>query len=289
MHAPGIVSDYKHYQCGHNVLKAHGKAVEMYRAKYQKPSNSTIGITLNYEWGYPWDPSNPADVAASQLDHDFGIGWWADPVFLTGDYPESMKNRLGENLPTFTEEEKARLKGSADFFGMNIYSGNYIKADGDFYTETPYGMDGTPIGPQADSPWLWVVPNSIRAYLEYITRRYELKAIYVTENGVDVPGEVNATMEQALNDTFRTEYYRDYLDQAAQACLASDIPLKGYYAWSLLDNFEWADGYRFRFGLTYVNYTTQKRYSKNSGRWFRRLMERLTPDRFRRARNEIVV
>jgi len=280
LHAPGIKSDYKHLQCGHNVLKAHAKAVEIYRARYQAASESTIGITLNYEWGYPWNASSPADQAAAQLDHDFELGWWADPVFLTGDYPDSMRKHLGDNLPMFTEQEKASLKGSADFFGMNIYSGNYIKADGDFYTNTYIGMDGEPIGPQADSDWLYVVPNSMRQYLEYVNTRYQPKAIYVTENGCDVPGERGASLESALDDTFRMNYYRDYLDQAAQAVLAADIPLKGYYAWSLLDNFEWADGYHFRFGLTYVDYKTQRRYSKHSGKWFRRLMERLTPDMF---------
>merc|ERR1719330_2005071 len=132
------------YQLGHNVLKAHAKAVEIYRAKYQAASDSTIGITLNYEWGYPLNSSSPADWAAAQLDHDFDLGWWADPVFLTGDYPESMRKYFGDNLPTFTAQEKTSLKGSADFFGMNVYRGMYIKSVGDFYTATYTGMDGKP-------------------------------------------------------------------------------------------------------------------------------------------------
>lgn len=195
-HAPGVKSEYQHLQCGHNVLRAHAKAVAVYRSVYQVPSDSTIGITLNYDWAYPWNPEDPADLAAAQLDHDFNLGWWADPVFLTGDYPESMKQRLGENLPSFTEEEKTSLRKSADFFGMNIYSGSYVKSTGDSYESTHIGMDGQLIGPRADSPWLYVVPNSIRKYLEYVNERYSLEAIYVTENGCDVPGERRANFER---------------------------------------------------------------------------------------------
>jgi len=280
-HAPGVVSTTAYWKCGHNVLRAHAKAWNIWKTKYQPDNSAVVGITLNYEWGFAWNTSNPADWTAAQLHHDFGVGWWADPVFLTGDYPESLRRIVGDDLPTFTEEEKTSLKGSSDFFGMNIYSGTFVKSTGvDTYSSTPIAIDGNKIGPRADSEWLWVVPTSIREYLKYIHKRYDLKAIYVTENGVDVPGEVGASLQTAINDTFRTDYYRAYLDQAAQAVMEADIPLKGYYAWSLLDNFEWADGYRYRFGLTYVNYTTQKRYTKDSGRWFRHLMERLTPDRF---------
>lgn len=280
VHAPGIKSEYKHYQCGHNVLRAHAKAVELYRNKYQQ-DDAQLGITLNYEWSYPWNASNPDDHAAAQVDRDFAIGWWADPIFLTGDYPPSMRAKLGDNLPNFTAEESARLKNSADFYGINIYGGGYVKSKPDgTYENTYIGMDGQPIGVQADSPWLYVVPNSMRKYLEYVHERYTGIGIYVTENGCDVPGEMGASLEDALNDTFRVNYYRYYLDEAAKAVMENNVNLKGYYAWSLLDNFEWADGYKFRFGLTYVNYTTQKRYLKNSARWFRRLMEKLTPDKF---------
>merc|ERR1712129_536022 len=131
------------------------------------------------------------------------------------------------------------------------------------------------IGPLADSPWLYVVPEAMRKYLNYVHKRYNPKAIYVTENGCDVPGEMTANLTVALNDTFRINYYRDYLEQAALAVMEDKVPLKAYYAWSLLDNFEWADGYHFRFGLTYVNYTTQMRTPKRSGKWFKELLKRM--------------
>jgi len=162
---------------------------------------------------------------------------------------------------------------------MNIYTGIYVKASSDTlegYAATPVGIDGKLIGPVADSSWLNVVPNSIRKYMEYVHDRYKVP-IYITENGVDCPNETGATKEYLLNDTFRVNYYRDYLDQAAAAVLESGVDLRGYYAWSLLDNFEWADGYRYRFGLTYVNYTTQERTTKNSGKWFKKLLEKLKP------------
>merc|ERR1711884_558059 len=126
-----------------------------------------------------------------------------------------MRSRLGENLPRFTAEGRVMLKGSADFFGMNIYSGTFAKAEGDFYTTTFQGIDGKMIGEAGDSPWLYVVPNAIKKYLEYVHQRYRVKAIYITENGCDVPGEVGADLETALDDSFRLNYYRDYLEQAA--------------------------------------------------------------------------
>jgi len=278
-HAPGVKSPFKQYVCGHNVLRAHARAVKNFRDNYQqKTTNATIGITLNYEFAFPWNASEPADVEAAQLHHDFRLGWWADPVFLTGDYPLSMRSRLGEHLPQFTDEERLLLKGSADFFGMNVYSGTYAKAAaGEMYpyTTTYKGPDGKMIGKVADSPWLYVVPDAMRQYLVYVHKRYDPKTIYITENGCDVPGEVGADLSTALNDTFREDYYRDYLASAALAVMEDKVPLKGYYAWSLLDNFEWADGYHSRFGLTYVNYTTQMRYSKRSGKWFKELIKKM--------------
>merc|ERR1712216_95310 len=117
---------------------------------------------MGYTWGFPYNTSSPADVAAAQVHHDFGAGWWADPVFLTGDYPLSMRENLGDALPRFSDPEKHALKGSADFYGLNCYTATYVKsAIGNKYETTHVGIDGKVIGPQAASSWLYVVPSSI--------------------------------------------------------------------------------------------------------------------------------
>jgi len=279
LHAPGVVSEYGHLICGHNVLRAHAGAVELYRRRYQARDKGSIGITLDYMWAYPQNASDLADHRAVQFDRDFNLGWWADPIFLNGDYPASMRAFYGDKLPAFTASEKLALNGSADFFGMNNYGGKYVKWDNAtlFAGVLPCAQaaQDRPAGECGASPWLWVNPASIRLQLEYIHARYRPSSIVITENGVDVPGESDLPLDRALKDTFRQEYFRTYLGEVARARLESKVPVRGYFVWSLLDNFEWADGYSSRFGITYVNYTTQERHLKGSAVWLRSVLARV--------------
>jgi len=277
IHAPGVKSNHSHYTCGHFVLLAHAQAVDIYRKQYQKASDGKISIVLNTDFGFPRDPTSIQDVQAAQLYHDFHIGWFADPIYLSGDYPPSMRERLGDVLPRFTKEQSAMVKGSFDFYGLNTYAGKYITANKSLLEgwQECDGLDGKPIGPTADSDWLLVVPRALRAYLEYVNKRYSPGAIIITENGVDVPGEDQMPLAEALDDTYRVDYFRTYIEQVALAVKLSAAPVTGYFAWSLLDNFEWADGYSKRFGITYVSYTTQERTPKASAKWFTGLFRKL--------------
>lgn len=123
-HAPGrsIHPNIEPYLAGHSLLLAHAKAVQLYRQVYQKVQGGLIGITLNCDWREPKDPENPKHVEASETSLLFNLGWFADPVYLTGDYPEVMKRRCGSRLPSFTPEEQELLRHSSDFFGLNHYS-----------------------------------------------------------------------------------------------------------------------------------------------------------------------
>ncbi|CAE8738862.1 unnamed protein product [Polarella glacialis] len=180
-------------------------------------------------------------------------------------------------LPRFTKEESFLVKGSFDFYGLNTYSGKYITANTSLLEgwQESEGLDGKPIGPIADSDWLLVVPRALRAYLAYVQNRYSPGAIIITENGVDVPGEDLMPLAEALDDTYRVDYFRTYIEQVALAVQLSAAPVTVYFAWSLLDNFEWADGYSKRFGITFVNYRTQERTPKASAKWFTGLFRKL--------------
>jgi len=209
---------------------------------------------------------------------DFFLGWFADPLYF-GQYPNSMTNAV-PYLPKFTPYEIFLLKNSHDFFGLNHYTSVYVSTNlhvlppdivgwqRDLNVNVSSYRNGVPIGPPADSTWLFVVPAGFRYLLSYIKNRYNNPEIIVTENGVSVPRESSLPLPQALNDTFRISYYQQYLTSLEQAISEDKVNVKGYFAWTLLDNLEWTDGFKKRFGLIYVNFITLVRTPKASYRWY---------------------
>lgn len=182
-----------------------------------------------------------------------------------------MKMALGKRLPRFTEDEKALVKGSSDFYGMNHYTTNYVRPGHgpDFMggAEYLYKRDGQLIGPQCESSWLRVVPWGFRKLLNWIYDRYGVP-IYVTENGCSVPNENNLSLDKLLQDDFRIEYYKGYLENM-QLAMQDGVDIRGYFAWSLFDNFEWASGLAVRFGSVHVDYETLVRTPKASAYFIR--------------------
>ncbi|KAI0342472.1 beta-glucosidase 1B [Trametopsis cervina] len=266
---------------GHSVILAHANAVKAYREDFKQKQGGEIGITLNGDWAMPYDDS-PANVEAAQHALDVAIGWFADPIYL-GQYPAYMKEMLGDRLPEFTPEELAVVKGSSDFYGMNTYTTNLCKAGGDdeFQGRVEYTFtrpDGTQLGTQAHCAWLQDYAPGFRELLNYLYKRYR-KPIYVTENGFAVKDEDSLPVEQALKDDARVHYYSGVTDSLLAAVTEDGVDVRAYFGWSLLDNFEWADGYVTRFGVTYVDYETQKRYPKDSGKflskWFKENVDRV--------------
>lgn len=195
-----------------------------------------------------------------------------------------MVKQLGDRLPTFTSEEAALVKGSNDFYGMNHYTANFIKHK----TGTPPIEDflgnletlfesktGENIGPETQSVWLRPNPQGFHDLLVWISKRYNYPTVYCTENGTSIKGENDLSRDQILDDEFRAEYFRGYIAALAEA-VKDGAKIKGYFAWSLMDNFEWAEGYETRFGVTFVDYEGgQKRYPKKSAKTIGPIFEKL--------------
>ncbi len=276
--APGRVSQTEPYQVAHQLLRAHGKAVAVYRNRFQSAQQGRIGITNNCDWREPYTDAVD-DKAAAQRALEFFLGWFADPIYL-GDYPEVMRQRLGDRLPTFSDEDKALIMGSSDFFGLNHYSTLYaadVKA-GEIVETDPYGNGGMSedqdVNLISDPNWKktfigWnVVPWGCRKMLHWIDQRYGRPEIIITENGCTCDDQL---VDGQVEDIDRIEFLRLYLEQCRQA-IDEGVNLRGYFAWSFLDNFEWALGYSQRFGLNYVDYASGQRYPKASAKWYSNLI-----------------
>ncbi|CEM31609.1 unnamed protein product [Vitrella brassicaformis CCMP3155] len=257
-HAPGVKSAADHLKCGHNVLKSHAKAYSIWKELYEKERpDAMVGITLNSEWYVPFDGNDPDDLDAARALTDLQVGWFADPIYGTGDYPESLKAHYGDDMPLFTEKEKAAVKGSADFFGLNHYTTRYVKATAEGGYRKMTMRRSVPIGPQAASSWLYIVPWGFSRLLKYVNQRWKPKSIIVTENGMS--DEDSNDTASLIDDQNRVWYYQEYLKEMAKAMLEGSVPVAGYFAWSLMDNFEWAEGFDERFGLTYVDFNDPER------------------------------
>ncbi|PPQ70986.1 hypothetical protein CVT24_009941 [Panaeolus cyanescens] len=250
---------------GHNLILSHAYAVQLYKQQFAASQGGSIGITLNSGWYIPWDES-PDCVEAAKRALDTCLGWFADPIYK-GYYPSRMKAMLGDRLPEFSPDDVEVVKGSSDFFGLNAYSASLCQLGGDDETNGKVKMgyvrpDGTELGNQASVPWIQDYPEGFRSLLTFVWKTYG-KPIYITENGFAAKSDA-LPLEQALHDTDRINYFRGYTRALTEAVLEDGADIRSYLAWSLIDNFEWADGYTTRFGVTYVDYETQKRYPKDS-------------------------
>lgn len=277
--APGRSSHSEPYLAAHNLLRAHGQAVQVYRSEFAH-QGGCIGITNNCDWREPLS-EDPRDVAAAERALDFYIGWFADPIFAHGDYPASMRERVGERLPEFTAEEKAMLRGSSDFFGLNTYTtlyaahadktdaGQGVYGNGGISEDQDVALSVAPDWPLTDSRWA-VVPWGCRKLLEYLDRRYASAPIYITENGCAYNDAAGA--DGQIRDERRIAYYAGYLEACSEA-IANGVNLRGYFAWSLMDNMEWASGYSLKFGLVDVNRETLERTPKDSAHWYAKVIQ----------------
>lgn len=181
-----------------------------------------------------------------------------------------MKSRAGKRLPEFTDEQKNDLKGSADFFGLNAYTTEFIsapkKADkaGDYLTDMSVVAGTDTRFMRGEPEWLFVVPFGMRRLLNWVKDRYDNPPVLITENGFAATFENDMSDETAAQDSRRVDYLQAYIAEMWKAINFDGANVKGYFVWSLMDNFEWNDGYTPRFGITRVNYTSQARIPKTS-------------------------
>lgn len=271
--APGRISNSEPYLAAHHLLKAHAKAVRIYREKYQYKQKGLIGITNNCDWREPLT-NTYEDHAAAQRALEFFLGWFADPIYK-GDYPESMRERVKKRLPVFSPSDRELILGSSDFFGLNHYTTMYASdARGKLDESSVYGNGGLSedqdVNLSVDPTWSltemhWaVVPWGCQKLLEWIDQRYENPSIVITENGCAYNDKL---IDGKVDDQSRIDFFHSYLSSVHEA-IQNGVDVEGYFMWSLMDNFEWASGYSKRFGIHYVDFETLKRMPKSSAHWY---------------------
>lgn len=264
-HAPGLnCSMADGFLAAHHVLKAHGTAVIQLRKYGKQPLQ--IGFAPTGKFTYP-KTSVPQDVEAAKEmmfhhialeDWVWSVTWWSDPVFL-GKYPQDVAEKYRDILPEITPEDMELIHQPLDFVGQNIYDGRMVEADEDGkprFSPVPLGAQHTSIG----SP---VTPEILYWMPKFLYERYG-KPILITENGMSNCDIVS--MDGKVHDGCRIAYLESYLANYRRA--SREVPLHGYFLWSVMDNFEWAHGYTSRFGLVYVDYPTSRRIIKDSGYWY---------------------
>ncbi len=257
MHAPGTQDVKLAFQVSHHLNLAHGNAVRALRATVPQ---ARVGITEVSLPVYPASESR-ADVDAARRYDGFVNRWYWDPP-LRGSYPTDVLERLGAFAPAVQDGDMERIAVPIDFFGHNSYTRSVVKDDPEsiLLGATPL----PPVGkPQTTMGWE-IYPDHLYDSLLRITRDYGAPDIYITENGASFD---DAVVGGRVDDPQRCDYLRAHL-RACHRAIAAGAKLRGYFCWSLLDNFEWTFGYARRFGLVYVDFGTQQRIVKSSGKFF---------------------
>lgn len=264
--APGLQDEEYARQCLHNLLVCHGKAVQLFRSYHF--ANSQIGIVVDVWHHYPQRPGNAADEAMARHSNEVeGYGMFLHPLFLGG-WSEEMQAYLKEkNFHIDTcEGDFEIIREPIDFYGLNFYNGLFDCAE--VQEELDSGNGGN--FQERKRPKYYF--EALYDVLNMLVEKYHVEVpIYLTENGIpngrEVPDE-----NGVVHDDYRIDYIRNVLKQLHRA-IRDGADVRGYYVWSLLDNFEWCAGYEPRFGIVYTDYGTQKRTIKDSGHWYQKVIQ----------------
>ncbi len=261
--APGHRNLFEAPLAGHNLMRAHGRGVQAFRAGKRA---GQIGLVVNLE---PKDPASDsdADTEAVRRGDAYMNRQFLDPVFK-GSYPDEMREIFGEAWPEFAHDDFKLIGEKIDFLGINYYTRGVVKDDP---STKPVRIAYVRQPEHAYTETGWEVhPPSLTRTLLWVTQRYGRIPLFITENGAafyDPPHAIGG----AINDPLRVWYLREHL-RAAHEAIGQGADLRGYFAWSLFDNYEWSHGYSKRFGLVHVNYPTQERTPKASARYYSRVI-----------------
>ncbi|MDK2800884.1 MAG: beta-glucosidase [Clostridiales bacterium] len=264
VHAPGLTDFSTALQVSHHLLLAHSKAVRAFREMGLK---GEIGITMAMSPMYPAS-QNKEDIEAAWRKDGFQNRWFIDPIFK-GKYPSDMLDWYLDKvvMPEVKESDLEIISSPIDFLGVNYYFREIIKED---KNEWPLNLKVvTADGGKTAMGWE-IYPEGLYDLLTRLHQEYNGIKILITENGAAFNDIINR--EGKVEDDNRLDYLYQHIVQAYRA-IQSGVNVSGYYVWSLLDNFEWAEGYNKRFGITYVDYKTQRRILKKSGYWYKKVIQ----------------
>lgn len=244
-------------QAYHHALLAHGYGVQAVRDN--GGAGARVGIVHNPDTPLPL-METLADINAAQSIYARNSAQILGPVYL-GEYPASFLEAAGKDAPRITENDLALISQSTDFLGLNLYTGWFVRAG----AEQPENLTMPNDYPAGAVPWLKITPQAMYWAIRHAVEVYSVKDIYITENGICFDDQVNERGE--IHDLGRCEYIRAYL-KALHRAIQEGYPVRGYFLWSFIDNYEWAEGYTKRFGIVHVDYLSQKRTPKLSAHWY---------------------
>ncbi|MEI6601299.1 MAG: GH1 family beta-glucosidase [Comamonadaceae bacterium] len=262
-HAPGLKNFQTALQVCHNVMVSHGLAIPVIR---RNVAAAEVGAALSLHPLYPASDS-ARDVAATLRHDGLRNRWFLDPLHGRG-YPPDIWDLLGDKAPVVQQGDLQVIATPTDFLGVNYYFPEVV-ADAPGQGVMATRVVESPNVERTAFGWE-VSPDGMVALLSRVARDYQPAVIYLTENGSSYEDVVLPNGE--IDDGERRRYLERHL-LALREIVAKGIPIKGYFAWSLLDNFEWAEGYIRRFGLTHVDFDTQQRRLKLSGKWYRSFLK----------------
>ena len=254
--APGVRDRRVAYQVAHHVLVSHGLALQAIRATN---SQAEVGIVLNMSPVYP-ETDSALDAEHARLEDGRLVRWYMDALFK-GRYPPDILAHLDMDAPAARPGDAELIAQPLDFVGVNYYSPTVFSSSANAALPASSGAAVTDMG--------WeVAPQSLAALLLRLDRDYLLPPVFITENGAAYQDDV---VGGRVDDEQRRQYIESHLVAVADV-IELGVDVRGYFVWSLMDNFEWAEGYRKRFGIVHVDYPTQRRTLKSSALWYQALL-----------------
>jgi beta-glucosidase len=265
IHAPGMRDTNAALRAAHHLLLAHGRAVPIIR---QNAPEAEVGITLDMSYVQPASAS-PADVAQARFDEGLVVRWFADPLYgrrYPADMVAAFQEKHNESFDFVQEGDFDRIAVPTDFLGLNYYT-RRVSRDAEAPDNLPQTLFESAEN-RTEMDWE-VYPEGLYQLLNRLHFDYQVPKLYVTENGASY-GE-GPDENGRVPDQRRLQYLQDHFI-AAHRAIANGVPLAGYFVWSLMDNFEWGEGYTQRFGIVWVDYETQERIPKESALWYKQVI-----------------